>query len=89
MAVFSAVTLLILWAIFPSPFRSHDRVDACAIRPQPSQGPSHNSSPARTDTIASKASDIFVFDSLTHWTVDLIPQRNGNLRTTRIPRETF
>jgi hypothetical protein len=40
-------------------------------------------------TVTQKAADTFTFDSDTHWTVELILQRHGNLDTRLIPRSDF
>lgn len=41
------------------------------------------------DTATTEAADTFRFDDNTHWTVELILQPHGNLRTHAIPRSQF
>lgn len=41
------------------------------------------------ETATSQADDDFTFDERTHWTVELILQPNGNLKTHTIPRSQF
>jgi hypothetical protein len=49
------------------------------------------------DTVTSRADETFTFEhratgdgyTTTHWTVELVLQRHGNLRTSRIAREMF
>ncbi|MFZ0425463.1 MAG: hypothetical protein WAL80_21500 [Xanthobacteraceae bacterium] len=41
------------------------------------------------NTATNKADDTFTFEGDTHWSVELILQRNGNLGTRSIPRSQF